>query len=570
MHSTLRRPSLASMLFACLAVSLSACSPSEPGTEGSTRGEGGAPAVTPGGVTGAVGSYDDLVTLFREWRDFERPEFVDGVPNYSAEAMAAQHAELAGWQDRLRSLDPSGWTTAQQIDWHLVRAEMNGLDFDHRVRRPWARDPAFYVTIYPAESDVPAHEGAVIHGWIDLWTYDYPLSEADAADLAGRIGTIPTLLDQAKRNLTGDARDLWTAGVRSFTAQSADLETLGQHVQGTSADLDAAIAAARVASDAFREWLEEEAPSKTGSSGVGKENYTWYMRNVHLVPFSWEQQVTLMRRELARAHASLRLEENRNRDLPPLERIGSPEEYDRRLNEAVSDYMAFLSDEEIHEIREWMDPALRAVNDTFTPAEPDEIRNFFQEVNYRDPLVMRTHMHHWIELARMREDPHPSPIRSVPSLYNIFDARSEGLATGVEEMFMHAGLFDARPRSRELVWIMLAQRAARALSGLYLHGNEFSMEEAVEHATRWTPRGWLPEGDLVRGEQHLYLRQPGYGTSYLTGKIQIEELMAERALQLGDEFTLKRFFDEFFEAGVIPVVLTRWELTGERDAILGS
>ncbi len=514
------------------------------------------------------GSHAELLQLFEEWRAFEAAEFVDGVPDYSEAAMAAQHAGLPEWRARLDALDPSEWPTEEQVDWHLVRAEMNGLDFDHRVRRPWARDPAFYVWIYPAQSDVPAHEGPVIDGWIDLWTYDYPLSESDAAELAARIGTIPALLDQARINLTGDARDLWMAGLRSFRFQSADLDAFAEQVAGTSRELDAAIAAARDASDAFRDWLEAEAPGKTGPSGVGKDNYTWYMQNVHLVPYSWEEQVTLMRRELARAHSSLRLEENRNRHLPELERIDSPEEYDRELNAAVTEYMNFLEDEEIHAIEAWMDPALRAVNGSFTPAEPGEIRNFFSEVTYRDPLAMRTHMHHWIELARMREDPHPSPIRRVPSLYNIWDARSEGLATGVEEMFMHAGLFDDRPRTRELIWIMLAQRAARALSGLYLHGNEFDMEQAVEHATRWTPRGWLPDGDLVRGEQHLYLRQPGYGTSYLSGKIQIEELLAARALQLGDDFTIRRFFDALFDTGVIPVVLSRWEMTGERDPIL--
>jgi len=408
----------------------------------------------------------------------------------------------------------------------------------------------------------------VIHGWIDLWMYDYPLSEVAADELAAGVGAIPALLEQARVNLTGDARDLWLAGDRSFASQAADLEAFGRRVAGTNPNLEAAIASAREASVAFRAWLEEQAPSKTGPSGVGKDNYTWYMQNVHLVPYSWEEQVTLMRRELARAHASLRLEENRNRGLPQLERIDSPEEYDERLNASVTDYMEFLEEEEIQSLETWMDPALRAVNGSYTPAEPGEIRNFFSEVNYRDPLVFQSHMHHWIELARMRENPHPSPIRRVPSLYNIFDARSEGLATGVEEMFMHAGLIDGRARSRELVWIMLAQRAARALSGLYLHGNEFVMEEAVEHAMTWTPRGWLPDGDLVRSEQHLYLRQPGYGTSYLTGKIQIEELLAEEALQGGDAFTIKRFFDDFFDAGVIPITLTRWEMTGTRDGIL--
>ena len=516
------------------------------------------------------GTYEDLVALFAEWRAFEAPAFVAGVPDYSGDAMAAQYAELPSWRARLDAIDPESWPVAQQIDWHLVRAEMNGLDFDHRVRRPWARNPAFYLSVFAAQSDVPAHEGPVHHGWIDLWTYDYPLSAEAAADLAARIGTIPALLEQARTNLTGDAHDLWVAGLRSFRAQARDLDALAGRVAGTTGSLDAAIAAARTATDEFHDWIESLAESKTGPSGVGRDNYTWYMRNVHLVPYSWEEQVTLMRRELARAHSSLRLEEHRNRGLPELERIAGAEEYDRRLNESVTEYMRFLEDDRIQTVEDWMDPALRAKNGTFTPAAPGEIRNFFSEVNYRDPIVLRAHLHHWIELAAMVEAPHPSALRSTPLLYNIWDARSEGLATGMEEMLMHAGLLDGKPRSRELVWIMVAQRAARALSGLYLHGNVFDMEEAVAHSTEWTPRGWLPDAALVRNEQHLYLQQPGYGTSYLTGKIQIEELVAEWAIQEGDEFTMKRFFDAFFAAGVIPVVLTRWEMTGTRDGLLNT
>ena len=514
------------------------------------------------------GQYEDLVELFREWREFEAPAFVNGVPDYSEGTMALQHAMLPAMRARLDALKHENWPVSRQIDWHLVRAEMNGLDFDHRVRRPWARDPAFYVMIHAAQSDVPAHEGAVVHGWIDLWTYEYPLSPEDAQELAGRIGAIPGVLEQARTNLTGEAHDLWVAGLRSYRAQSRDLATLAERVAGTSEALDAAITAAGVATDEFHDWLEGEAGLRRAPSGIGRDNYTWYMRNVHLVPFSWEEQVTLMRRELARAHSALRLEEHRNRGLPELTRIETAEEYDRRLSESVTEYMTFLEEGEIQRVEPWMDTALRAKNGSFTPAGPTEIRNFFQEVNYRDPVVLRSHLHHWIELATMVEEPHASPVRSVPLLYNIWDARSEGLATGMEEMMMHAGLLADKPRSRELVWIMLAQRAARALSGLYLHGNVYDMEEAVAHATDWTPRGWLPDAALVRNEQHLYLRQPGYGTSYLTGKIQIEELMGEWALREGESFSVKRFFDDFFAAGVIPVVLTRWEMTGDIEELL--
>jgi len=73
----------------------------------------------------------------------------------------------------------------------------------------------------------------------------------------------------------------------------------------------------------------------------------------------------------------------------------------------------------------------------------------------------------------------------------------------------------------------------------------------------------------VRGEQHLYLQQPSYGTSYLVGKMQIEELMAVRRRQLGDGFTVRRFMDELDACGLIPMSLIAWELTGEAPARVG-
>jgi uncharacterized protein (DUF885 family) len=76
-----------------------------------------------------------------------------------------------------------------------------------------------------------------------------------------------------------------------------------------------------------------------------------------------------------------------------------------------------------------------------------------------------------------------------------------------------------------------------------------------------------PDLDLLVFEQQLYLRQPGYGTSYITGKVQLEDLMRERAHQLGDAFTLKRWFEEVYSAGIIPVSLIRWQLTGKDEEI---
>jgi hypothetical protein len=504
--------------------------------------------------------YEDLLHLFVDWRAFQVPKAVDGAPDYSASAMSAQHAELASYRQRLAAIDPSGWTIPQQVDYHMVRAEMNGLDFDHRVLEPWVNNPAFYVTVFPSESDQPLREGPFAYGGVELWAYDFPLSSDDAAQVLSGIQMIPKLLAQAKTNLTGNQKDLWIYGTRSIKDQSADLGRLASRLTEAQTELEASVERAREATDDFAAWLDEQASGKTGPSGVGVENYDWYLKNVQLVPYTWRDEVTLMERELARSSAFLALEEIRNAGLPEQEPISSAEEHTRRFNDAVTEYMRFLEDRGILRVRDYMDPALRARLGDFDPGP----REFFSEVDYRDPEIMRTHGYHWFDKGWLANEGHPSPIRQVPLLYNIFNSRTEGLATGWEEMMMGAGMLDARPRSRELIYILVAQRAARALGDLKMHSNEFTLEQAAEFASAHTPRGWLSlTGNLVRGEQHLYLQQPGYGTSYLIGKIEAEKLLAERKRQLGSEFTMSRFMDELNAAGFVPASLLRWELTGE-------
>lgn len=513
-------------------------------------------------ATSSDGGYADLVELFEEWREFQQPRFRAGVPDYTVAAMAEQHRQLGKYQAQLDAIDPSGWSVAGQIDYRLVQTEMNGLDFDHRVLQPWVRDPAFYAMVISGESDTPLREGPTIAGAIELWRLSFPLADKDLASLQARLRAIPPLLEQARANLVGDARDLWRLGIKSQQEQSTALaglaERFGKHHPELVPDVDQA----RQAVDAFVIWLAEQLPSKSGPSGVGIENYNWYLRHVHLVPYTWEEELRLMERELARSIAHLMLEEHNNRDLPPLEPPDNAEEWQQRAGIAIDEFLAFL-DDGVLTVEDYMEPALRERVAEFSPPER---RHFFAQVDLRDHRVMLCHQIHWIDKARMRQDPHPSPIRRVPALHNIWDSRAEGLATAMEEMMMSAGLVDDSPRSRELVSIMVAQRAARAIAGLRVQSNEWSLDEAVVFAAEQTPRGWFrADGDLVVFEQQLYLEQPGYGTSYLTGKALIESLMAERALELGDAFTLKGFMEDFFSSGVIPVSLIRWELTGSPD-----
>jgi len=509
--------------------------------------------------------YDSLIELFNDWRDFENPPLLDGAPDYTAERFNKDHQTFKDLQKRLSQIQINNWPIPYQVDWHIIQAEMNGYDFNSRVLQPWVRDPAYYQTVWMEQSDVPAHEGPTNHGTLEFWTYSFPLSSDKELQLIKELNMIPPFLEQARGNLTGNARDLWIAGIENFKAQDRDLDQIRIKIEGYGVDLLTAVKDAQDATGDFISWLKEQAPNKKGPSGIGKENYTWYQQNVHLLPLTWEQEVALLQRELDRAWSSLKLEEQRNKDLPPMVAANTPEQFAELTEHSVQSMMTFLKEKEILPIKPNMEPALREHMGEFVP---EDQRNFFYIGMHYDPLPLYSHFYHWFDLAQVRDEPHKSPIRRGPLLYNIFDSKNEGIATGVEEMFMHAGLYDDSPRSREIVWIMIAQRAARGLGSLYAHANEMTMAEAGQVHVRWTPRGWMKrEPHLLQFEQHLYLRQPGYGTCYITGKYFIERLMTEWSEILeedGKPFIMKDFMEAFNNAGNIPVELVRWDMTGNR------
>ncbi len=510
-------------------------------------------------------THDDLLTLFEEWRDFERPPLLAGAPDYRQATNDRRHKDLANWQQRLHAFDISEWTIPQRVDWHLLRAEMNGMDFNYRVLRPWQRDPAFYASVWTFKSDTPAHEGPTHHAIIELWSYDFPLDTAAEQRLSAQLATIAPLLTQARDNLTGNARDLWIGGIENLRDQAAALTRLQADTPKLTDTFRTNLTEATEATRSFVSWLEAEARNKTGPSGIGVENYNWQLQHVHLIPMTWEDEVRLLKRELDRALSSLKLEEHRNRKLPPLTPIASEQEYVQRAAAAIDEFHRFLVQEEILPPYDYLRPALVAQQGAFVPADQ---RNFFATVSHHEQKVLWAHWYHWFDLGRLETRPNPNPIRQGPLLYNIWDSRSEGMSTGFEEMTMHAGLYENNPRARELVWIMLAQRAARGLGSLYAHANRFTLQEARDFHVEWTPRGWMREDlDLLGFEQLLYLRQPGYGTSYVTGKYLIERLLGEYGKTRGDDFKLMEFFSAVDQIGVIPVSMIRWEMLGKGDEI---
>jgi hypothetical protein len=509
-----------------------------------------------------------LETLFNDWREFENPPLLNGAPDYTANSFNNRMPEFRELRDRLNEIDKSTLDTQSKVDWTLIWAEMNGFEFNYRVLKPWERDPAYYKSVWMNRSDVPAHEGPTHHSVIEIWQYSFPLTDGDSRKLINELKIIPPLNEQAKLNLIGNAKDLWIAGIRDIDTQIDNLQSIITF-QGINKNKDLLdiINDAIESTKSLSIWLRNESLKKNGPSGIGKDNYTWYQNNVHLVPLSWDDEVMLLKRELSRAWASLKLEEHKNRSLPKLNPASSPEEYNRLASQASIDLIDFLADEDIIEVKDFYKKALDEHLGSFVE---EEKRNFFWITAHLDPKPLYSHFFHWFELAEMDNNPNKNLIRKDPVLYNIFDSRNEGVATAVEEMFMQAGLYENNPRSKEIVYILIAQRAARGLGSLYAHANMMTMEEAGKIHSEYTPRGWMKtEKELLIFEQHLYLRQPGYGTSYITGKYLFENALAEYSrINENDKLSdLKKFFNELVKIGSIPMSLFHWELNDDWSII---
>lgn len=519
-----------------------------------------------------MSSYDDLVRLYKEFREFIKPTVNAGVPDFTAATMAKQFDDLKQLQARLGALDIAAWPVEQQADYHVVRAEMNGVEFDHRVLRQWARDPGFYNLtdgIYPR---LLVHHSRSLSNW-GLYEPQVPMSEADAADFRVKLQTVPKLFAQAKANLTEAVGDLTKIAIRIKEKDIQLLERFAAQFEGYHPELLPDVEAAIAATADFRDWLASKLDSLPPRAGIGKENYNWWMKNVHLIPYDWEQFHTMNESEYNRTMSFLKLEQNKNRNEPNFQLTATEEENDRRQRECAQKVLDFLRDEEIITVPADLAPLPPHLYPRMwgksAYLRPDD-RGYFEETNDREPMTNVAHVffgHYYLGGRKIwYQEGDERPIRGDIRLYDMHEARSEALAFGIEEWLMQLGLFEDRPRSREITYTWAAFRAIRALSDLRMHSNDYTLEDGLQNFADGVPNGWAEvDSDAVWWDIEETLRAPGHSANYTVGKNMMQQLMVERAEQLGDGFSVRRYYDEFMKGGIVPIALTRWELTGLDD-----
>lgn len=534
---------------------------------GVVRATGLAILLTLAAPTQAQPPTANLLAQFNEFRDIAQPRFLNEVPDYTDAAMEARYAALKPMLTRLEGIDDTKLSPSERVDFMLILAEMRGLDFQHRVLRPWKRDPAFYST-----TDLGF--GPKIAGAMSI--AKLPLGKKDAAALRRKLQAVPAILAQARRNLTEASGDLARLGIMQKGVEINVYDQLAKDAARHNRELVRPALAARDATAKFRRWLEEIAPSLPPHGGIGKDNYNWYLRHVLLFPYSWDDMRVIGEREYERSMTFLKLEEHKNRGIPMIEPADSLAEFERRRAVADAKLLDFFRKNDVMTIPDYLVPPV-GEGPYIQPAERDPKlpgpfdkpikRHFFREAEDRDPTPLRAHNvpGHLFDQLQLERD--KRPIRGTKRLFFIDGTRAEGWSFYLEEMIQQIGLMDDSPKGREINYILQAKRAARVLPELMLHSNEWTYDQARASLTSRTPYWMQPDDLIAKTDLELYLRQPGYGIGYHIGKVQMEALLADVAQAEGRNFDLKRFHDRFRAAGMIPISLIRYEMTGRDDQI---
>jgi hypothetical protein len=509
--------------------------------------------------TGAVAQdgYATLVEMNEEILALARPAEIDGVPDLSPLAIAKQRAALETFRERLLEIDTESWTVPQRVDYLLVWSKMNDIVFQHQVMQPWSRDPLNYLyqfrgIPYAATPRTPDEEAA----------------------LSVELKAVPTMVDNAVRNLTQPAGEL--ARLTIFLLDHFDGVGQGEpyrddppdgtigwfrdlcgRLSESGSDLSDECSRATVSAERYRDWLADNLDAMQPSAAIGAENYNWYLQHVRLLPLTVEDLKTIGQREFHRYRFNYLLDRYRNRSLAELKLTESAEEHERRTRDAEAKTRKLVEDLDLFTIPDYMPDEFES--DVFWSPRALSDRHFWEEIQFRNALNNHIHAsipgHRFDAEIRKRLE---NPVRRTHSE----SARAEGWATYLEETLIQAGITDDNPRARELFYAALIKRGSRFFAEIGMHTGEMTLEEANAYMMDWVP---YMEEDLGRYDLVFYLRQPGLGSMYLLGKSQIERLISERAFQLGDDFDLGEFHDDLLSRGIIPVTLLRWEMAGLDD-----
>jgi uncharacterized protein (DUF885 family) len=548
----------------------------------------------------AQAEKDPLAVLaddFWQWRARYQPFSQDDIPrierpggprDWSANSIARQKETLEAFEKRWTQIDPKSWSVAEQVDYRLLGSALARVRWELEINPRWQRDPTFYVD-------------QTMTALLEALVQPPPFTAARSREIVERMEQILRILEDGKNNLHP---------VRPFAALAiADLEKIRPKLERVQRDVapmlqgaaagdssggmmekerfEAATAKAIPALESYRTWLQQQLESLPNDSAVGRKNYEFFLSKVALLPYSPDQLLALSRQEWDRSVAFEQYEERRNLGLGQLKMAANlKDEIDRaKQNELdirkfleekgiltvpanighytlrpMPDYLDALSD--FGELDDFTGPSMLGENGVRWASPPSPQLGYFWLATAKDPRPDMVHEGipgHYFQMCRSWL--HPDPIRR-----HYYDSgANEGIGFYAEEMMLQAGLFDDRPRTREIIYNFMRLRALRVEVDVKLALGTFTITQAADYLAQHVPM----DKKSAEAEAALFATTPGQAISYQVGKSQIMHFLADARLAQGDKFSLRAFHDFLWLNGNVPVALQRWEYLGEDDDLRG-
>src|SRR5437762_752890 len=360
-------------------------------------------------------TLDKLADDFWTWRaryapftgdDVNRMERPGGMRDWWRASIDKRRKDFAQFETRWKKIDIGDWPIAQQIDHKLIGSALSRVHWELDINPRWKRDPNFYIeqTLTPI---------------VEALTVPAPYDEARSREILARIENVPSILQQATKNLDKPPAPFAAVTIQALDGVRERLRKMANALVGSTTlkqqELNSAADRAADALEKFRQELEKRLPTLPQQTALGRDAYVFFLKNVALMPYSPEDLLAMGRQEWNRAVAFEAYEKNRNKDVPPLKIADNIENWIKAASAKELSIRKFLDERGVLTVPDWIHhytlrPApeyLSALgfgeNDDFTSPsrlnenciryvpEPSENLGYFWRATAMDPRPITVH-----------------------------------------------------------------------------------------------------------------------------------------------------------------------------------
>jgi uncharacterized protein (DUF885 family) len=513
------------------------------------------------------------------------------LTDYSAEARAKDLATQKEFRDKLNAIDGSQLTGANNIDFRILK---ENIDYEI-FRSEELKEPEWNPLVYMQ---------SLANSLYLLVARDFAPAEKRIPSLRQRMEKMPGVIAQAKANLqhpprihTETAIEQTQGAINLVRAELAPLLDEAPRMKKELAPLQDKTAAAL---EDYKKWLQNDLlPRSDGNFRLGAEKYRKKLRFALASDLPMEEIMKRAKTDLEQTQTAIyetalplykkyfpdadekTLTDKHKVTAAALDKLAEQHPDDATVvdyaKKVVTEATDFVKRHEVVSVPNVpldviaMPEFKRGVaiaycdapgpleknGKTFFAVAPtpkdwskERKKSFFREYNnymIRDLTVHEAMPGHFLQLARSNEFRAPTLVRA------IFQSGPfiEGWAVYCEQMMAEQGYGGPEVKMQQLK--MRLRAICNAILDQSIHAGNMSEQEAMDLMTK---EGYQQEGEAVAKWKRARLTSAQLST-YFVGATEHLDLRAAEQKKLGDQFNLKQYNDQVISYGSPPVKYVR-------------